>query len=196
MPPAATLSPKLDELISLLDDATSPHDLSEIERVLLDLEHLSIEDFAGHLQFSNDRYQRSYLKQCPAYDLLVVGWKPGQHSTIHDHRGSACGFRVIQGCGVETSFELNDDDSVIPQTSVLLPTGAVCVSECESIHAVSNCLSASEELVTLHLYAPAMPRMNEYTLDPSASDAWNQLISHPTHNYTHPLRHINGSASC
>ena len=180
VPVAATLSPKLNDLIDLLDDNSKPYDLRAIEQLLENLNSLTIDDFEGSLEFSNDRYQRNYLRQCPAYDLLVVGWKPGQHSTIHDHRGSACGFRVIQGAGVETSFAQAEGGLVVPEHSTELPTGAVCVAECACIHAVSNPAHATEDLVTLHLYAPAMPRMNEYELAPDARPAWEELIAAPS----------------
>src|SRR5690348_7765877 len=61
------------------------------------------------LQFSSANYRRNLIHAGPAYHALLLCWRAGQRSPIHDHRGSACGVRVIQGSATETVFDMNDE---------------------------------------------------------------------------------------
>lgn len=176
MPPQATLSPKLDDLLQLLDAAPPPYDLDDITNLLQRLDGLTPDDLAEHRVFSDRCYQRNYIKQTTSYDLILCCWKPGQHSAIHDHKGSACGFRVLQGQGIETTFKQLDDGSVTPDCTTPMPRGHVCAAECHDIHAVTNHHAATTNLITLHLYAPSMPRMNDYALAPNQQPRWDAML--------------------
>src|SRR2546421_42096 len=72
----------------------------------LQIERSEIEAFA---QFSSERYRRNLMHASPAYHALILCWRSGQVSPIHDHRGSACAVRVISGEATETTFEMTDE---------------------------------------------------------------------------------------
>jgi len=43
------------------------------------------------------------------FNLILLCWLPGQISSIHDHAGSHCIMRVLQGELVETLYESRED---------------------------------------------------------------------------------------
>ena len=75
---------------------------------------------------------------------------------IHDHRGSACAFRVLAGECRETIFEAGDGSTVQPVSSRLHLAGAICTGEDLDVHKVEN--AGESDLVTLHIYSPPLWR--------------------------------------
>ena len=45
----------------------------------------------------DDEYARNLVLRTPHFELLVLCWRPGQHSTIHDHAGALNAIRVRSG---------------------------------------------------------------------------------------------------
>jgi cysteine dioxygenase len=112
------------------------------------------------LRFDDRGYCRNLVRRGPAYEALLLCWRPDQVSPIHDHSGSACAFRVLEGIGSETSF-VECGRWVRPVHSARHEIGDVCVSSDEGIHELGNWQASN--LVTLHLYSPPLvaPRLFE-----------------------------------
>jgi len=83
------------------------------------------------------------------FEILVLGWLPGQLSSVHDHGSSACGVRVIQGVATE-------------RVGTAEALGAPRHHEAEAAltshpgewHEIRN--DGQERLITLHVYAPPL----------------------------------------
>ena len=73
-------------------------------------------------------------------------------------------MRVIQGVATEPVFERTDEGLVYPTSTRELPTGAVCGSQDDDLHQVSNLQPAGHDLVTLHVYSPPLLSMGVYSL--------------------------------
>ncbi len=127
---------------------------------------VAIGDLVPFARFDERRYRRRSLHRGPAYEALLLCWRAGQRSPIHDHRGSRCAFRVMEGTSAESVFERSDAGLIYPATTREHPQGFVCAAEDEDIHQVSN-LQLSEDLVTLHVYSPPLRTMNTYSLTDS-----------------------------
>lgn len=145
------------------------------ERVPLDelverIERLdfSFEDIAAFAHFGTDTYRRNLMHAGPGFQALILCWRPGQRSPIHDHRGSSCGVRVIKGVATETFFERTPDGLIYATGSRELPAGQVCGSQDADIHQVSNLQPAGCDLLTLHVYSPPLLRMGMYSLTDTA----------------------------
>jgi cysteine dioxygenase len=110
------------------------------------------------------------------YHALVLCWRAGQRSPIHDHRGSSCGVRVIEGVATETGFERTSEGLIYPTHTRSLETGAVCGSYDDGIHQVSNLQPAGRNLITLHIYSPPLLRMGMYSLTDSLVKDFNDPI--------------------
>jgi cysteine dioxygenase len=96
--------------------------------------------------------------------MLVVCWKSGQRSPIHDHAGSTCGFRIVHGICTETVFGFSPCGQVVALRSDDLGPGHVTASQDAETHQVSNVQREGEGLVTLHIYSPPLKAMNKYSI--------------------------------
>jgi cysteine dioxygenase len=143
---------------------------------------LTVRDVAGYLIFRPDRYVRNRLHDGPAYQALVLCWRNGQRSPIHNHRGSHCGVKVLRGVATETVFARAPNGLIVPVGSRDLPPGHVCASADEDIHQVSNLQAGGADLVTLHVYSPPLLRMDVFSLDTPAVREWDDPVHDP---FTH-----------
>src|SRR5947208_16232597 len=99
---------------------------------------LTPDDVADYLVFRSDHYVRNLLHAGPNYQALVLCWRNGQRSPIHNHRGSNCGVKVLRGVATETLFARAANGLIYPVSSRDLPVGHVCVSADDDIHQISN----------------------------------------------------------
>lgn len=119
-------------------------------------------DVDSHAEFAADTYRRNLIHQGPAYQALILCWRTGQRSPIHDHTGAACAIRVIQGSATETIFDHSPCGLLYPVVSRTWAEGSVYGSFDADIHQMGN-LAAETDLVTLHIYSPSLDRMKTYT---------------------------------
>lgn len=163
---ASTLCPKLTPLCRYLDSLTARMDLVVLEQVLNE-NQISIEDVSNACVFDEQHYQRNKIGTSAWYDLLVICWRPGQASAIHDHTNSSCGFKILTGTATELVYERSEDSSdfVRPIRKRAYAAGDLCLAQDHDIHRISND-SASADLVTLHVYSPPL-QMKFYELEPS-----------------------------
>lgn len=140
---------------------------------------LTVEDVASYLAFRPERYVRNRLHDGPAYQALVLCWRNGQRSPIHNHRGSNCGVKVLRGVATETLFARAPNGLVVPVSSRDLPPGHTCASADDDIHQVSNLQAGGADLVTLHVYSPPLLRMDAFSLDTPAEREWDDPVNDP-----------------
>lgn len=132
--------------------------LDELTERLQD-DSISADLLADHIHFSNERYSRNLLAYGPQFYALVLCWKPGQASPIHDHKGASCGVRVIEGVATETSFA-REDGRLVEKSVTTMRAGEVCGSFDDDIHEIRN--NGDGNLVTLHIYSPYLDNINLY----------------------------------
>ena len=138
---------------------------------------LTVEDVANYLVFSPERYVRNLLHTGPAYQALVLCWRNGQRSPIHNHRGSHCGVKVLRGVATETTFALAPNGLILPVRSRDLPAGHVCATADQDVHQTSNLQAGGTDLVTLHVYSPPLLRMEMFSLDSPAVREWDDPVN-------------------
>lgn len=145
------------------------------------LEHVTLtpEMLLDYLVFKPDRYVRNLLHAGPAYQALVLCWRNGQRSPIHNHRGSTCGVRVLRGVATETLFARASNGLIYPTGSRELPAGHICASADDDIHQVSNLQGGGADLITLHIYSPPLLRMEMFSLDNPAVSEWDDPVNDP-----------------
>ncbi|WP_374421501.1 cysteine dioxygenase family protein [Chromobacterium sp.] len=163
MPPVA-ISPSLTASLRQLDSYQAPLSLEQIHRFHNALQ-LGLEDLQPFLQFSNERYRRNQIYLSPHCELLLLCWRSTQRSRIHNHRGSLCGLRVLQGCATETIFERTEHGLVYAVESHRLATGSLTINGNLDIHQISNLQPYGEDLITLHLYSPPLRKMELFSLE-------------------------------
>jgi cysteine dioxygenase len=153
----------LSDLIAYLDGLSGRAPLPELLELVARTE-VGPADLAPHVRFSAQGYTRNLVRAGPWYHLLVLCWKNGQRSPIHDHTGSSCAVRVLRGVLTETAFVFAPHGRVKAVGSRDLAAGAVCGSEDRDLHQVSNLQDGDADLVTLHVYTPPLRWMGTYSL--------------------------------
>ncbi len=154
----------VDQLIEWLQGHKERIDLDALTS-RLDDDSITAELLAEQIHFSDERYSRNLLAYGPQFYALVLCWKPGQASPIHDHKGASCGVRVIQGVATETSFRWQDGGLVENSVSSM-SAGEVCGSFDDDIHEIRN--NGDSNLVTLHIYSPYLDNINLYDRETGA----------------------------
>lgn len=176
--PAAVVPDRLTELTDYLDSLTERAPLAELERRLA-LLNLGLGDVAKYARFNDARYQRNLVRAGEWYHLLVLCWRSGQRSPIHNHAESTCGLKVLRGIATETRFEMTPCGQVKAVSSRDLPAGWICASQDADIHQVSNLQAEGADLVTLHIYSPPLLRMKTFSLtDRAIGDYVPEILDH------------------
>ena len=94
----------------------------------------------------------------------MLTWGPGQGSVAHDHSGSLCGLRVVQGSLTEQFYAPGPDGQVRPTTASRLAAGQITVDPGVVVHALTNTGTSGQLLVTVHLYSPPLPEVRRYSV--------------------------------
>jgi cysteine dioxygenase len=153
----------LEPLFRYLDGLCGRPALAELTAAVAALA-VDVGDVADFVRFSEQGYARNLVRGGPWYHVVVLCWKNGQRSPIHDHAGSSCCVRVLRGTLTETRFEFTPNGHVKGVGSTDYPPGSVFASEDLDLHQVSNLQAGTTDLVTLHVYAPPLRRMGTYSL--------------------------------
>jgi cysteine dioxygenase len=142
------------------------------------LTHEGFMDLAGRLRlsddlvgsriaFARDSYARNLVCRTPFFELLVLCWRPGQESTIHDHGGSLNAIRVSSGELTSRTFRQTRGASssagpVVQEAEELVPADARMTGlDRGGIHQLAN--TSKDDLVTVHVYAPALMELSVYS---------------------------------
>lgn len=153
--------PKLADLAGYLSTLTGRADLDVLERHLLEL-NVTRHDIAPACVFGTRGYRRNTIARGEWFELLALCWRSGDCTPIHDHEGSSCAFKVIEGQGTEIRYEPTASGMVCPTGRRLLEPGTVCAAEDDDIHQVANMQARGVDLITLHIYSPPIKQMGTY----------------------------------
>ncbi len=167
----ACLRPLVEYLNSLEQRAS-------IERVqqLLDEANLTVEDVRDFVDFDSTNYRRNLVTMGPWFEILVICWRSGQRSPIHNHAASTCGLKVLQGVCSETIFSRSKCGQVVALNTRELTTGHVCASQDDDTHQVSNLEPRGNDLVTLHIYSPPLRAMKKFSITDGQSEDWRPPV--------------------
>ena len=115
--------------------------------------------------FNERAYQRNPIHCTEAYEVLLLCWRSGQRSPIHDHGESSCGVLVVEGVATETVFTVRPGKRLIEVQAWRFEAGSVIVSRGADIHQVANLESPGTDLVSLHVYSPRLKVCRYYGID-------------------------------
>ncbi len=168
----------LAPLCAYLDSLTERATIADLQTQLRS-RAVAVNDVAEFAHFSEDRYLRNLIHEGEHYHLLVLCWRSGQRSPIHDHAGSTCGLRILRGTATETVFERSPSGLSKPVCSKDYCESDVSVSSDDFIHQVSNLQAEGQDLVTLHVYSPPLLRTATYSLtEPTIGEFRPMVLEH------------------
>ncbi|MFO0973285.1 MAG: cysteine dioxygenase family protein [Phycisphaerae bacterium] len=166
---------RLDRLLAALDQFADPIPLAALKR-LLAAHPVRVADLARYVRFGAPTYRRNLVRRGPGYEALVLCWRSGQRSPIHDHRGSACALRVVAGVATETLFARSAAGLVYPLSTARLAAGRVRGSYDHDMHQLGNLERPGRALVTLHVYSPPLAGMRTHVLGDCVRGEYRDVV--------------------
>lgn len=140
---------------------------------------ISREDLAPYLGFKDGNYWRHRVCRNEFVEMLVLCWRPGHRTPIHDHNGSHGVVRVYDGVMWETIFVFDEQKGLCYKSGRERAQGEVTGSDVPDIHQLGNPEVSGQDLITIHIYAPPLgvlktykvgsPEIDLYTPDDSQS---------------------------
>jgi cysteine dioxygenase len=144
----------------------------ENAKQLIEQTDISKEEIAPYLGFKTGNYSRHRVMKTEFVEMLVLCWKPGQRTPIHDHNGSHGAVFVHRGILWETIFDYDTDTGLSYKSHRELRAGGLTGSEVPDIHQLGNPDVSGRDLVTIHIYAPPLGVLKTYKLGSSAIDMY------------------------
>ncbi|KAK6725444.1 hypothetical protein RB195_004024 [Necator americanus] len=151
------MEPLTAEIRSLFRDQHV--NIEDVEKALLSYKS-NQQDWSSFALFDERNYTRNLVDTGNGkYNMIVLCWGPGMCTNIHDHSGSYCFVKMLEGQLKETRFAYPKENSSIGPLS---KTGESIISVNEvsymsdelGLHRMENS-SHSENAVSLHIYSPA-----------------------------------------
>lgn len=176
-----------NSLIDALNCLPRPLNLKSLQKTVENASGLEQELLPMSI-ISDEYYTRNVIHQADDYDLLIVTWQSKQRSPLHNHKGSACVVKVLQGQATEITFEKSPSGMLFPIGSNSIKQGEVVSSFDEDIHQMTNL--GTKCLVTLHIYAPSLKNMQIFSLTDTCLERYDELVSksYSTKTYHNELR--------
>lgn len=171
---------KTKTLFEYLDGLSGRADQKKLGELLNGLD-VSVADFTGLVEFDDHQYRRNLVRRGEFYQALLLCWRSGHRTPIHNHPGAVGGVRVLQGIATETLFEFAPCGLVKPSCSRDLPTGGVVTLKDPYVHQVSNLQAKGDDLITLHVYSPPLPVMDTYSLTDRSVGEFRPVVFEHTH---------------
>ncbi len=124
------------------------------------LESLNPQQYLSKVQFHDNTYQKILLEETNDYEIVMICWKAGQSTPIHDHPEGGCWMRIVSGELEETEYAM---PTVWNMGAHRLTVGDVGYKQGRI---VLHSIRAIADTISLHLYSPPRYKANIYTRDP------------------------------
>jgi cysteine dioxygenase len=151
----------LSALIETLNTQIDPPSLKQLYS-WLENTSISEAELAPYLGFKERTYWRHLVCRSAAVEMLVLCWKPGQRTVIHDHSGSVGAVLIQQGVLWETMFNFDEQKGLRYNSVAEHQAGAVTGADVPDIHQLGNPDVSEQDLVTIHVYSPPLGVLHTY----------------------------------
>lgn len=151
----------LRSLVQALESRTSEPSLDQIYDWLKNAQ-ISVEELQPYVSFKEGNYWRHRVCRNAFVEMLVLCWRPGQRTPIHDHNGSHGGVKVYRGTMWETIFNYDSVMGLKYKSAREYSPGSVTGSDVPDIHQLGNPDVSDQDLVTIHIYSPPLGVLHTY----------------------------------
>jgi cysteine dioxygenase len=151
----------LQSIVAALESLNTAPDLDQIYDWLRGLK-VSREELQPYIGFKEGNYWRHRVCRNDFVEMLVLCWRPGQRTPIHDHNGSHGGVKIVEGLLWETIFTYDEEAGLQYKTARELTCGSVTGSDVPDIHQLGNPDISGQDLITVHVYAPPLGVLHTY----------------------------------
>lgn len=166
-----TIFPDLQSLVRILDRELKDlipgqfHSDDHIEAMLalLDAVRISPAEWKLYTRFEAGRYTRNLVARTDKFALLILCWEKGMESPIHDHSGSSCFVKILEGGLREKLFESPPPDAegqpaagpaplALKSDRVLTAGQVTYINDKMGLHSMGS--ANDERCITMHIYCP------------------------------------------
>ena len=159
------------DLVEWLNSRSTPPSLEEISS-WLSKAAITPGDLQPYLGFKEGNYWRHRVCRNESVEMLIICWRPGQKTPIHDHNGSHGVVRVQQGLMWETMFTYDDERGLCYKSGRECPTGEITGAGEPDIHQLGNPDVSGQDLITVHVYAPPLGVLKTYKVGSAKVDLY------------------------
>lgn len=150
----------IDELGAVLATFQRPLTTDELMELTSRLQ-LSASEWREYLAFDPHQFCFRTIYHSPHFEINIIGWRSQQHSSIHDHSGTACCVLVLEGTLTNIDYLAVSDKQLRQTTRIELRSGEILARSGSEIHRCGNDQPSGMDLVTLHLYSPPLRPLSE-----------------------------------
>lgn len=138
--------------------------LSALKKVVFETD-IPEDEWRPLVFYHQGRYARNLVDQGNGnFDLLLVSWMPSHSSCIHDHAGSHCLMKILEGSIEETVYETprsGEETLRVKRSTVLVGGESTYVHDKIGLHRIFN-PSDCRPAVSLHLYSPPILKCHQF----------------------------------
>jgi predicted metal-dependent enzyme (double-stranded beta helix superfamily) len=149
---ASRMSARLRQLVRQLAHFEDALALGELEAIVA-ASGIQRADAAPYLSLQTDSYCHRDVYRSSHLEIGCIGWRPGQHTPVHHHAGSACCVLVLDG--VLTNAEFPNSEQSLAVQKRTLHAGDILAYRGHELHRMSND-TLEANLFTLHVYSPPL----------------------------------------
>ncbi len=154
-------SRSLADLVTIMSAQKATPSLDEVYEWLENAD-ISDSEIAPYMGFKEGNYWRHRVCRNEFAEMLVLCWRPGHRTPIHDHNGSHGVVRVHKGVMWETIFCFDPERGLCYSSGRERLPGEVTGSDVPDIHQLGNPEVSGQDLVTIHIYAPPLGVLRTY----------------------------------
>eukprot|EP00697_Spironema_sp_BW2_P014131 gnl/Spiro4/4506_TR2236_c0_g1_i1.p1 gnl/Spiro4/4506_TR2236_c0_g1~~gnl/Spiro4/4506_TR2236_c0_g1_i1.p1 ORF type:complete len:806 (+),score=180.07 gnl/Spiro4/4506_TR2236_c0_g1_i1:33-2420(+) len=132
---------------------------------LLDSITFNPNETAMYAKWNCAKYTRNLVGFDENFTILILCWDRSQLSRIHDHAGSGCWVKVLQGTLTEERFAYNPDGTCGPHTSSVTyraNDGVAYINDTMGLHRMGNA-DPGQRCASLHVYSPPFRECNVFS---------------------------------
>src|SRR5688572_1873894 len=146
--------------------------LSDLRRFISKLkpERAEIEPY---IQFAERHYARNLVYRTRDFECLVLCWRPGQRSPLHDHATSICTVYPVEGVLSADNYRRMASGHIRADYSEDFEPGSVLSIQTTEIHQVSNLQSS--DLVSIHFYLGPLENSLQYSVMQPTRESYQRL---------------------
>lgn len=152
----------LGELADIINNLQAVPKLEEVKRWFASL-LVRQRDYEPYRFFTPRKYARNLIARSDYAEVLMLCWRSGQRTPIHDHGGSVGVILMIEGLLTETMYERMPEGHVRPYNTHKWGPGAITGADVPDIHCLLNMQPPGRDMVTLHCYAPPLSVLSTYS---------------------------------
>lgn len=137
-----------------------------------------------YIHFTQHHYARNLVYKTPDFEVLVLCWRAGQRSPIHDHGNSICAVYTVDGVLSADNYRRTTSGHIRTDYSEDLKPGSVLTIQTTEIHQVSN-LQDAADLISVHFYLAPLENNFVYSVMQPTFEAYRP-------GYTRVFMHADG----